>query len=548
MTDKNSGAGDALANSIIDQNRVWTYKLSKFNPIRYLTPEYLSNQLLEFDYGTLEWPAQLLWEIRERDQTTVTVANKRRMKIEGFNWTIAVKPEFAGNPGAEKQKDRLKYCFDNMMFTSAIDQDFRRGLQGGFGQMSEAIGMKWQVHELIARPSTDGLTFTAIDCPLWFFENRHGRMRYIKAQGLWDGEELQPGAWMITRGPGLLKPTSIAYMFAHLPRQLWLYYCEAHSLPGIWGKTKAAQGTPQYDAMKTFVALAGTQNFRGVGGVEDMVEAIHLTAQGALPYEALIEAMEKHIMEMWQGGAMATRAEAGAKVGSSNQNEDAKCFEESDAQMIQETLNNAITPQVIEFNFGPGEPMMAEIRVTPKRKPDLAEINLKYGFATANGIPVGENAYREEAGLPAPEKGEELIRGPLQPQQPGADGLIPGQDEPSGAPKGKPSGAAANSRDHDKAVNSTPKVMDQLNRKTVEMLAEGFATSRQPLADRLLGITELPTPEAQRVAIIKLKKDLPTILHEMNMASASAISVLERASVASWLNGYADSTVATHAE
>ena len=61
--------------------------------------------------------------------------------------------------------------------------------------------------------------------PLWFFENRSGRLQFLKLPlGGANGEPLEEGGWMITKGDGIMEACSIAYMFKNMPLKDWVAY------------------------------------------------------------------------------------------------------------------------------------------------------------------------------------------------------------------------------------------------------------------------------------------------------------------------------------
>lgn len=518
--------------SLLTPQRIASWKEARFNPIRYLTPETLSTYLVEFDYGTFDIAAQALMEMMERDGMICTVASKRFSKARGFQYEIAKKPD-ADDSEFEAQRDVLKQCYDNLILTDALDQDRQESIQGLFAEMVRAQGLKWQNFELLAMPNaaTGGLTFKVVSCPLYFFENRKGKMRFLKSQGMYDGEEMEPNRWMIVRGMGLMKATAIAYMYAWIAVRDWLFYCEAHATPGVIGKTNATAG-PAYDAMVELVGQVLGPNFRGVINQTDTVEAIHFSAQGQLPYEPIIEKHHKLIMQIWTGGNLSTDSAKSGDVGSTNQSEDAKCVEDADAQLITEALNFNIDKQVLEYHFGPGVIPAAYIKVTPRRQPDVANLTARYDFAIKNQIPLGQDAVREGLNLPIPEENEDLVEGP-KPIEPAVKPGFGNRDE------------APNS-----AANAVRSAMDSLQRNSLLLFADESSNAYQPLKDRVLGIVEIyekAGEQAAKIALQKFAQDQPSILAEMNRLSGGKITALENMQWAALFNGAVESTVRTAA-
>lgn len=515
--------------SLLTPQRVASWKEARFNPIRYLTPETLSQHLSSFDAGIFEFSAQVFQELMERDGMICTVSSKRKMKAGCFGWEIAKRPD-ADDETFEAHRAVLKYCYDNLIVTEALDQDKRRGIQGLFEDMNLAQGMKWQNFELLARPdaTTGGLTFTIVTVPLWFFENRTGKMRFLPAQGVYDGEDMDPNRWMIVRGLGLMKPTSIEYIYAWIASRDWLFYTEAHSCPAVVGTTMAAHGTDAYEAFRDAIAQTLGPNAKYVINPQDKIEIVPMGSTGTLPYPEFIEKHHKLITQIWMGGEMGTMAVGQAQVGSSNQAEDSKCVEDHDAQGITEALNFNIDKKVIEYHFGPGVQPAAYICVKPKRQPDTNALTSKFRFAEEMGIPVGQDAVREALNIPKPEEGEELISKPEPPANP-----------------------AFNSR----AANAVKGVMEKLQQTSIERLADESANAYEPLKDRLMGIVEVYEKlgggevgeQAAKVAIQKLKTEWPQVLAAMNQASEGKIIALENMQAPAFLNGFLESLVKTAA-
>lgn len=515
--------------SILTDTGILNWKRSYFNPIKYLTPVYLTEVLQQFDMGIFAAAGRVLWEIMERDEVIAAVAGKRRQKAEGFSYTIAKKPD-APQAIFDKHAAVLKYCYDNLRVTDALDHDEQAGVQGFFGKMNNAQGMRWQNFEMLAKPdaASGGLTFEMVACPLWMFENRLGRMRFLPFPGAYDGDEMEPMRWLVCRGLGLMKPSAIAYMNMRIPKQNWLFYTEAYATPGIIAKTNHAKGTDGYSALETVLSKALGPDFRailtkGTGGTNgngDEIEKLDFGSSGQLPFKDILDWHEKKVLTLWEGGDLQSKSsETSGSVGTNAQLPNADAIEDHDALKIQEPLNFKIDPMVIAYHFGESVESAAYIKVFPKRQPDIDTELKKLTFARGAGIPIGIDSTRETLGLHTPDDNEELIEPPAPPKP------AFGQNT---------------------AHNATRTAMESLQRKTIERLANDYADKNKPLADRLLGIIELyekAGDAAAKVAIQNLIKESPQILSEMNKASGGATITLDSAMTAAFLNGVAQETV-----
>jgi hypothetical protein len=84
-------------------------------------------------------------------------------------------------------KKALKHFYDHVTATNAINENETGGFKLLVRQMADAIGKKFAVHEIVWKPGADGLTAEFRFAPLWFFENRTGRLRYLPIEGAIEG-------------------------------------------------------------------------------------------------------------------------------------------------------------------------------------------------------------------------------------------------------------------------------------------------------------------------------------------------------------------------
>ena len=265
---------------------------SRFSPIRGLTPQLLSVQLDQFYLGFLAWTA-LTWDaIERRDDVIKGVASKRKKAVARLEWEIITVED---SPEAKLHQAALQDFYDNLSAVNAIDENERGGMSLLVRQMMDAVGKKYAVHEIVWRPG-EKLTAEFRFTPLWFFENRTGKLRFLRMLGGADGEPLEPGGWMVTTGDGIMEACSVAYMFKALPLKDWLSYSDKYGMPGILGKTAAAKGSDAGNAMRDAVN-SFAQNWSGTiygddGVIKDPISLIEARGEGVLPFPPLIERMD----------------------------------------------------------------------------------------------------------------------------------------------------------------------------------------------------------------------------------------------------------------
>lgn len=225
-------------NSKVSAERVKRVVQNRFNPIRNLTPEYLGRALDSFERGELKVAAQLWDTIERRDDKLKCVIPKRKKAVGRYGWNVVMDEE---GPRAEKHKEVLEYFFRNSVATDAVRGNFCRGWSGLVRQMLDALGKGYAAHEIIWDASGGGLSAEFKFVPLWFFENRTGKLRFLPEENSRDGVDLEDGEWMVTVEDGLMEASSIAYMFKTLPLKDWLIFCEKFGIPPVIGKTNAAK-------------------------------------------------------------------------------------------------------------------------------------------------------------------------------------------------------------------------------------------------------------------------------------------------------------------
>ncbi len=294
--------------SQISEIRVKHSLRARFNPIKTLTPDSLSTMLDEFSAGYLR-SAALTWDaIERRDDVIFGVAMKRKKSISRLNWEVLTIDD---TDIAKRQQAALVYFYNNLTATNACDCNECGGFSLLVRQMMDAIGKKYAVHEIIfnlneSKNSTDmQITANFRFVPLWFFENRDGKLKLLLNEGSTEGVELEPGAWLITVGDGLMEACSIAYLFKHLPLRDWLVYCERNGMPGVKGVTDAPPNSQQWECAREAVEDFGAE-FHALMSRGTDIEAIDLSASGQLPYPALIDRMDRAIAALWRGSDLAT--------------------------------------------------------------------------------------------------------------------------------------------------------------------------------------------------------------------------------------------------
>ena len=392
------------AESVLGAERVIQSRLTRFNPLVGLRPETLSAQLDAFKAGDLRRCALLFDAIEERDDVLTSVIPKRKKSIARRPWEILCADDSAE---ASKHKATLEAFYNNLTCTNAVDLNESGGVSLLIRQMMDAIGKKYAAHHIVWQPSMDLLTAEFQFVPLWFFENRTGRLRFLPGDYSYDGVPLETDNWMVTVGDGLMQACSVAYLFKRMPMQDWVGYCEKFGIPGIHGETNAAKDSPEWNEF--VMALAAFANdWVTATSAGNKINLIEAGGGGSLPFTPLVERMDRALMSIWRGGDLATMSKSGDAVGSNSQDGETELLETDDCALITETLNANIDRRVIRYVHGADRPLAYFKLLPPASQDTKLDLDIDR-FLTDVGVPLAEEDLRQRYGRPAPEAGETSI-------------------------------------------------------------------------------------------------------------------------------------------
>lgn len=376
---------------------------ARLSPLRQLTPEALSRQLDEFNLGRLGAAARTWEMIERRDDVLAGVATKRKKAVARLGWEVLAHD---ASEEATKQRATLEAFYNGISATHALDGNMRGGFSLLVQQMMDAVGKRYAVHEIVWQPKGGGLSAEFRFVPLWFFENTTGRLRFLENDSDTQGIELEEGAWMVSTGDGLMEACGHAYLYKHLPLRDWLIYCERNGMPGVKAVTDALPGSLEWESAREAVEAFGAE-YHAVFSRGTELEAVDLTARGELPYQPLVERMDRVMIALWRGADLSTLS-SGNSTGVSVQRNETLLLENHDAIHLSEILNAQVDRHVIRYHYGDTEPK-ASIRiktnVSTDPQLDLAIAQKLYEL----GAPLGLAHLMERFGFPMPTEGEEKI-------------------------------------------------------------------------------------------------------------------------------------------
>lgn len=399
----------------ISRVRSFAENSGRVNAIRYSTPENVGWLLDAFYCGGFE--IAKLWDtIEKRDTTVGAVVGKRKAAVGRMNWEILIRSDLKKGlrDEAARHAAALREFYEDLTCANALKQDERGGVGLLAQQILDARGKEFSVHEWIWKlprnVARERVSAEFRHCPLWWFENRTGRLRYLPHDGLIGGQEMESTGWLVSVAPGaLMEATCVAWLFAHTCLNDWLTYCDKFGMPGILAKTDAEPGSKQWDAIANAAAAFG-HDWAAVVSRAANIEMVSAGSAGDLPYPALADVMKRDIATLWRGGDLETFSSSrGPGTGASVQAGEAICLEHDDARFVSETLNARVDTRVIEYLFGEGVSPLAYFKLIPGHTENvLTNLSVDAQLLDA-GLPLGRADFYERYSRRLPSSGEAVV-------------------------------------------------------------------------------------------------------------------------------------------
>jgi phage gp29-like protein len=463
-------AGDGACNpgfAVIERDVAYRWRTMRFNPIRHLTPQIMARALDEFDLGWLRMAALLFEVIEDRDDTLKIAAGKRKKSPARQPWEIIMTDD---SPEAEQDKEDLEFFYNNLTTTNAIDLNERGTVSHLLRQMMNAFMVRYAVHEIVWQPTEEGLTAQFRFVPLYFFENRIGRLRYIGPANTAIGLDLEDNGWMITTGEGIMPAAASCYLLKRFSLQDWMNFSEKFGMPGIHGETPAAPDSKEFnDFVEALDKFANEWIIATTTGAK--INLIEASKNGDAPFEPMVERMDRKMTALCRGGDLSTMSSHGgggnSGRGASLQKDEEVILTEDDCIMLSETLNMQVDTLVIQSTRG--RKPKAYFKLLPPQQRDVNADLAIDTFLLAAGAQLGVADAMERYGRAAPSAGEPLLKQSAAP---------PNQMQPA------EKDAAANEH----SAKDRPAQMTEFLAGARKLLGNSFAEAMQPIRKELSAV------------------------------------------------------------
>jgi phage gp29-like protein len=411
--------------------RVKIEKQLRFNPLRGWTPDVLVRQLEAYARGEISRLSWVMEWLEKHDDILAIVAPKAKSAVSRRGYDVLPKnqvaPELRGF--ADDQGGFLREFYQNLQTSDAVELEEAGGMRLLVQQIMDAYGKGYAAHHIIWKPSQTGLSAELIKVPTWFFEVTTGKMRFLPAYSTLHGVDLETlggrSAWMLSKGRGVMLAGVLARMFKQLPLQDWLTYCDRHGMPAFLGKTAAAKGSAGWTDMADAVSGIGAE-YGAVINQGDLIEVMNLTGQGDVPYESLVDRMDRAQVMLWRGGDLSTMSRANG-TGANPQQEESDCLDSDNADWVSETINRNLTNRAIAWKFGPDAPVLCELKLRTKTRANLTQEMMVMESAIKMGVRVKKSWATNKFGIVEATSDERALGERENPPTQSASKNFPGQ-------------------------------------------------------------------------------------------------------------------------
>lgn len=411
------------ASNDFDANEAFRRNQLRYNALRALDPNVLVRHLEAFARGDICGLERVIDEFETREDKMRIGSFKMAAAVSSKPWQVRIRQGEEENPRAKLHQEHLTKFWNRIEATDAFCRNRRGGLRLLVKQMMSAQSRVYSVHDICWKVNGDGtLSATFTHVPAWCFENRTGRLRYIRNDGDTVGAEMPDGEWLVTVGEGVGIAAAVIAMAKRLSWNDWLLFSEKCGMPVILGNTNAQRDTPAWAAMSRAIrAIAPKTGLLADTGTT--LNAVSMGAGGQQTYRELVDTVDRAISALYRGGDLATQSSGPDAAGVNAQAGESELMDDDGCKMVSETLRDQVEKFVIRFELGDFEPL-AEIVINPPADTDDVEREMKIdNHLSGLGVKLSKKDALARYGRTEAEDENDALTPPQTPPQGGFGGL-----------------------------------------------------------------------------------------------------------------------------
>ena len=411
------------ASSDFDANEAFRRNQLRYNALRALDPDVLVRDLEAFQRGDICGLERVIDEFEQREDKMRIGSFKMAAAVSSKPWKVQIRQGEEENPRAKLHQEHLTRFWNRVEATDAFCRNRKGGLRLLVKQMMSAQSRVYSVHDICWKVNGDGtLNATFTHVPAWCFENRTGRLRYIRNDCDTVGAEMPDGEWLVTVGEGVGVAAAVIAMAKRLSWNDWLLFSEKCGMPVILGNTNAQRDTPAWAAMSRAIrAIAPKTGLLADTGTT--LNAVSMGSGGQNTYRELVDTVDRAISALYRGGDLATQSSGPDAAGVNAQAGESELMDDDGCKMVAETLRDQVEKFVIRFELGDFEPL-AEIVINPPADTDDVEREMKIDTHLSGlGVKLSKKDALARYGRTEAEDEKDALTPPQTPPQGGFGGL-----------------------------------------------------------------------------------------------------------------------------
>ena len=411
------------ASTDFDANEAFRRNQLRYNALRALDPNVLVRHLEAFQRGDICGLERVIDEFEQREDKMRIGSFKMAAAVSSKPWKVQIRQGEEENPRAKLHQEHLTKFWNRVEATDAFCRNRKGGLRLLVKQMMSAQSRVYSVHDICWKVNGDGtLNATFTHVPAWCFENRTGRLRYIRNDCDTVGAEMPDGEWLVTVGEGVGVAATVIAMAKRLSWNDWLLFSEKCGMPVILGNTNAQRDTQAWAAMSRAIrAIAPKTGLLADTGTT--LNAVSMGAGGQNTYRELVDTVDRAISALYRGGDLATQSSGPDAAGVNAQAGESELMDDDGCKMVAETLRDQVEKFVIRFELGDFEPL-AEIVINPPADSDDVEREMKIDTHLSGlGVKLSKKDALARYGRTEAEDENDALTPPQTPLQGGLGGL-----------------------------------------------------------------------------------------------------------------------------
>ena len=418
------------ATNDFDANEAFRRNQLRYNALYALDPDVLVRHLSAFERGDICGLERVLDEFELREDKMKIGAFKMAAAVSSKPWEVRIRKGEEENPRAKVHQRALTRFWNRIETTDAFCRNRKGGIRLLVKQMMSAQSRVYSVHDICWKVNGDGtLNATFTHVPAWCFENRTGRLRYIRNDGQTQGEEMRDGEWLVTVGEGVGIPSAILAMAKRLSWNDWLLFSEKCGMPVIIGKTAAQRGTPAWNQLARAIRAVAPKTGLVADTGSDLSAVSMGSASGTGTYRELVDTVDRAISSLYRGGDLATMSSGPDSAGVNAQDGESELMDGDGCAMVSETLRDQVERFVIRFECGDFEPL-AEIVINPPAETEDIDREIKIDSHLAGlGVKLSKSDALQRYGRTEAADENDALQNP-QPAAPGGFGGLPNEAQP----------------------------------------------------------------------------------------------------------------------